>query len=659
MPTTTSKNFTPNSKDIRYLNRDFTQLRQSLMDFAKTYFPNTYNDFSTASPGTMFIEMAAYVGDVLSYYTDYAFKESMIQNSTERRNIISLANYLGYKVKPIQGAIGTIELFQLCPAKENAVGVYVPDTDYALRIKEDMQVSNNAGSYYVLNDSVDFAVSTSLSPRTDAVYSRNQDGTPQFFLLQKTGKIAAGKVSTKTITVNSPTPFFQIYLNETNVLGIIDVVDSNNNEWHEVDFLAQELVPIAIPNDSEHEGTLSTYKDSVPYILKFLRTPNRFTVNVDSNNFTYLEFGAGTEGFSEEFVTFDSKLIGIGLRNISNYNIPFDPANFLKNKTYGVAPSNTTLTIRYLTGGGINSNSPSNAIRNVVSVEFDNPTDGLPPEKNNLLNTVKNSLQVNNSIATVGGKEGETDNEVKMNATANFATQNRAVTKDDYLVRIYSLPPKFGSIAKAQVITDTSLNVGVNRVLSGTINSENIATVTDNATANYFRKISTVPTAFGAKTITWDGKNASGVLVPDGIYNVFVESSYCNPEPANNQHWIITNFSFTKGTTAVHLTPTGPANFSNISLDWVPSTVGVDEVIENSTNVVFPNPSTGIININYVEASNIKIENILGAVVYEENVSKSGSKTIDLSKHSNGTYFVAIKSAKSNTIQKYKVLLNK
>jgi hypothetical protein len=438
----------------------------------------------------MFIEMAAYVGDVLSYYTDYAFKESMIQNSTERRNIISLANYLGYKVKPIQGAIGTIELFQLCPAKENAVGVYVPDTDYALRIKEDMQVSNNAGSYYVLNDSVDFAVSTSLSPRTDAVYSRNQDGTPQFFLLQKTGKIAAGKVSTKTITVNSPTPFFQIYLNETNVLGIIDVVDSNNNEWHEVDFLAQELVPIAIPNDSEHEGTLSTYKDSVPYILKFLRTPNRFTVNVDSNNFTYLEFGAGTEGFSEEFVTFDSKLIGIGLRNISNYNIPFDPANFLKNKTYGVAPSNTTLTIRYLTGGGINSNSPSNAIRNVVSVEFDNPTDGLPPEKNNLLNTVKNSLQVNNSIATVGGKEGETDNEVKMNATANFATQNRAVTKDDYLVRIYSLPPKFGSIAKAQVITDTSLNVGVNRVLSGTINSENIATVTDNATANYFRKIS-------------------------------------------------------------------------------------------------------------------------------------------------------------------------
>ncbi len=149
------------------------------------------------------------------------------------------------------------------------------------------------------------------------------------------------------------------------------------------------------------------------------------------------------------------------------------------------------------------------------------------------------------------------------------------------------------------------------------------------------RTAATVPTAFGTKTITWDGKNANGVLVPDGIYNVFVESSYCNPEPANNQHWIITNFTFTKGATPEHLTPTGPANFSNISLDWVPSTVGIEEVIENTENVVFPNPSNGIITIKYVEASNIKIENILGVVIFFENVSKSGSKTIDLSKYSN------------------------
>jgi len=178
MATTLEKSFSPNSKDIRYLNRDFNQLKQSLVDFAKTYFPNTYSDFSAASPGTMFIEMAAYVGDVLSFYTDYAFKESLIQNSTERRNILSLAKYLGYKVKPIQGATGYLDIYQLCPSTVDSNGSYVPDPTYSLLIRESTQVSSNGGSYYILNESVDFSVSTSLSPRTDTVYSRNQDDTP-------------------------------------------------------------------------------------------------------------------------------------------------------------------------------------------------------------------------------------------------------------------------------------------------------------------------------------------------------------------------------------------------------------------------------------------------------------------------------------------------
>ena len=389
MATTIQKNFAPNSKDVRYLNRDFTELRQSLMDFAKTYFPNTYNDFSTASPGTMFIEMSAYVGDVLSYYTDYAFKESLIQNATERRNILNLAKYLGYKVKPIQGAMGSLDIYQLCPSMVDTSGSYVPDPDYALLIKENMQVSNNTGTYFVLNDSVDFSVSTSLSPRTDVVYSRNQDGTPEFFLMKKTGKISSGRLVSKTFTIGTPVPFTKLNLDESNVLGIVDVVDSDNNEWHEVDYLAQELVPVAVPNDAEHEGELTNYKDSVPYILTYLRTPKRFIVNVDEDNLTSLEFGAGLEGFSEEFVTFDSRLIGLGLRSINNYNIPLDPSNFLKNETYGIAPSNTTLTVTYLVGGGIDSNSPSNAIRNVVSAEFSNPKDGLTAEQVNLLNTVK------------------------------------------------------------------------------------------------------------------------------------------------------------------------------------------------------------------------------------------------------------------------------
>lgn len=489
MSSNLQKSFLPNNKDIRYINRDFNQLKESLIDFAKTYFPNTYKDFSPAAPGMMFIEMASYVGDVLSYYTDYAFKEGLIQSATERKNILSLAKYLGYKPKPSKGATGPLNIYQLCPSMDDGTGNYIPDPDYALIIKENSQFSNNNGSYYVLNQTIDFSVSSSLSKRVDTVYSRNLDGTPEFFLLQKEGTISSGQVYTKEVTVTNPSQFFKIYLDENNVLGIIDVIDSDNNKWYEVDYLAQELVPIGLPNNTSYEGSLTQYRDSVPYILHYLKTSRRFTTSIDEEDLTYLEFGAGTDGISDEIITFDPNLIGVGLSNINNVNVPLDPSNFLKKESYGIAPRNTTLTIRYLVGGGISSNCPANDIKRVISAEYENTSEGLLPEQANLLRTVKNSLAVSNPEPCTGGKGTETSEEIKLNAMANFGSQNRAVTQNDYLVKIYSLPPKYGAIAKAQVISDSSLNVGINKILTGTVNSDNIATVSDNSLNNYFRKI--------------------------------------------------------------------------------------------------------------------------------------------------------------------------
>lgn len=489
MASNIQKSFAPNSKEIRYLNRDFSQMKEALINFAKTYFPNTYKDFSPAAPGMMFIEQAAYVGDVLGYYTDYAFKESILTSATERRNIINLARYLGYKVKPSRASTGLVNLFQLCPSATDGMGSYFPDQNYMLLVKENTQFSNNAGSYYVLNQAVDFEVSSSVSPRIETVYSRNVDGTPEFFLLQKAGTISSGQIVMKEIVVTTPTQFFQITLDEQNVLGILDVTDSDNNKWYEVDFLAQELVPIAIPNDAEFEGSLNQFKDSVPYILKYLKTSRRYITLVDENNNTTLQFGAGTNGIDDEIVTFDSNLIGIGLSNSGKVNIPLDPSNFLKNENYGIAPFNTTLKVRYIIGGGLRSNCQSNEIRTVVSAEFDNPSEGLLPEQVDLLNTVKNSLQVSNPSTCVGGKDSETDEEIKLNAMANFAAQNRTVTQNDYLVRVYSLPSKFGSIAKSQIIADTSLEVGVNKILVGTVDQNNIGTVVDTSNSNFFRKL--------------------------------------------------------------------------------------------------------------------------------------------------------------------------
>jgi hypothetical protein len=507
MSSSTQKSFQPNSKDIRYINRDFSQLRDALVNFAKVYYPNTYKDFSPAAPGMMFIEQAAYVGDVLSYYTDYAFKEGTLQSAQERKNIIALARYLGYKVKPVTAAAGIVNLMQLCPSTDNGAGNYYPDSNYFLSVKENTQFSNTNGSYFILTAAVDFSVSSSSSPRMEKVYSRNDDGTPQFFLLTKQGPVSSGQIITREVTVANPSPYFKIQLTEDNILGIVDIYDSDNNRWHEVEYLAQGLVPIAVPNDAQYEGSLAQYKDSVPYILNFLQTSRKFITTIDENNLTTISFGAGVNGVDDELVTFDSDLIGVGLQNISNVNVPLDPSNFLSNENFGIAPQNTTLTVRYLIGGGLNSNCQSDEIRDVVAAVFDNPTEGLLPEQVDLLSTVKNSLAVTNPSPCTGGKDAETDEEIRNNAMANFGAQNRTVTQNDYLVRIYSLPAQFGSIAKAQVIADTSLQVGVNKILVGVVDQNNIASVIDNSENNYFRRIAydnTNPFAINTYILSYD-----------------------------------------------------------------------------------------------------------------------------------------------------------
>jgi len=489
MATLTQKSFIPEGKNVKYVSKDFSSLKDDLINFAKTYFPNSYRDFSPSSPGMMFIEMAAYVGDVLSFYTDQAFGEGMIQNATERKNIISLARFLGYRVKPTKAAIAELDLFQLCPAIEDSTGNFIPDVNYTLSIKENSQFANSSNQYYLLDESVDFSVDTKLSPRETTVYSRDAANLPSFFLLKKTVKVSSGKIVTRDFTIGSLQQFLKLQLDENNVLQIIDVRDSDNNKWYEVDYLAQELILTEVPNDVSFDGMLSNYKSEVPYILKYIRTPRRFIVNVDEKNITTIQFGAGSEGFSDEIVNLSSQTIGVGLSGVDKIRLPFDPSNFLKNESYGIAPSNTTITVTYIVGGGILANCPSNDITQIVSVDYENSEEGLNTDEVGLLNTVKNTFKVNNPSPAVGGKDSETDIEIKQNAMANFPSQYRAVTKDDYLVRVYSLPSRYGSIAKAQVITNNSLNVNVKKFLTGTVDLSNNATVIDNSINNYFRKI--------------------------------------------------------------------------------------------------------------------------------------------------------------------------
>ena len=484
------KSFNSSRREIKYLNRDFSSFKTSLIEYSKTYFPRTYKDFSDASPGMMFIEMASYIGDVLSYYTDYQFKESLMPYAEERKNVLALANYLGYKTKPTKSSTTNIDLYQLIPSIKDSNNNYIPDNNYALKIREYMEVSNESGVSFITIDPVDFSLDSKFSPREVTVYSRDNYGIPQFFLLKKSTKVIAGKITTSSFTVGASVPFYKISLSENNVIDIIDVKDSDNNKWYEVDYLAQDLIFTETENTSFTNNTYVQYSSEVPKLIKSFKTSRKFVVNVTANNTTYLEFGAGTDATSDEVIYPNSELVGIGLNNISNLNLNYDTSKLLNSETFGQSPSNTVLTVQYLVGGGLTSNSPSDTIKNISSVTFLNDVSGLNPSQNSLLTTVKNSFRISNPNPAVGGQNEESVEEIRQNALANFGSQNRTVTVDDYISRIYSIPPRFGSIAKVMVIPNSDLSISTNQtLLNGFVNNENQTTLINNSLENNFRKV--------------------------------------------------------------------------------------------------------------------------------------------------------------------------
>lgn len=477
MSTLINKTFDANTKDVNYLNRDFTSLRQQLIDFTKQYYPQSYKDFSESSPGQIFIDQAAYVGDVLSYYTDQQFFESYIQFAQDRRNIINAAKYLGYKPKVSSASSTNVDVFQLLPSIRTKDNEYFPDERYCLILQPFSQLSSTAGVNFVIEESIDFSQDTKFSPREITVYNRDNTGAPQFYLIKKSAKAYSGTVITKQVSVTDQVPFYSLTLDETNVLKIISVVDSNNNNYYEVNYLAQDTIPIELDNVPLNNQTLSPYRSETPKILKYLRTEKRFVTVVNENNQTTLQFGANTENFENTIVVPNPTNVGVALSNLKNLNISLDNTNVLKEKSYGMSPSNTTLTITYIIGGGLNSNVNSGEINKILGVSYLNDTTSLTDSEVILLNTIKNSLTVNNIEAATGGDDAESDEEIRQNAMLNFSTQNRMVTEDDFLLRIYALPPQLGNIAKAYVQSNLTREVQYNGLINGILNTENNSTV--------------------------------------------------------------------------------------------------------------------------------------------------------------------------------------
>ena len=445
-------------RNIKYVNRNFSDFRANLIEFAKTYFPNTVTDFSAASPGTMFIEMASYVGDVLSFYTDTQIQENFIQYAKQANNLYDLAYMMGYKPSVTSAASTDVDLFQTVPAIYNAgLDQYVPDFRYALALSENTAIGGSNGEQFLIQNRIDFSESSSLDPTTVTVYEISGD-QPSSFLLKKTTKAISATINSTTITVGEPEQFATYDIVTQRPLSILDVTDSDGYEWTEVDYLAQEMVFETIKNTNPFPNDPNTQNDTnVDQLLRLKKVPRRFVSRFVSNNnlnsgsaTLQLQFGAGSVDDYDEEIIPNPNNVGIGLPYTQDkLTTAYSPSNFMLTKTYGTAPSNTTLTVRYLTGGGVGANIPANVLNTVLTTSnilF--TTDNLDTT---LAQTTFNSLAIDNPNPATGGGDGDSTQDLRTNSLANYASQLRSVTQEDYLVRALSMPSQYGSIAKAYI----------------------------------------------------------------------------------------------------------------------------------------------------------------------------------------------------------------
>ena len=469
------------NKNIKYINKDFNEYKASLIDYAKTYFPTTYNDFSPASPGMMFMEMAAYVGDVLSFYLDNQVQENYLQFARQSNNLFELAYMFGYKPNVTGIAATDIDFYQKIPSKLSS-SVYIPDFDYALFVNGNSTATTSNGISFLLSDPVDFLISSSGDPTELTVYEMS-NGNPVYYLLKKTRKSISSTINTTTFSFGSPVKFSTVEINALNMVGILDIVDSEGNVWYEVDYLGQETVYDSIKNTNVNDPNLSQYSGDTPYLLKLKKVQRRFATRFRNATTLQIQFGAGTTADVDENIIPNPDNVGIGLPfEQSKLTTAYAPSNFLFTDTYGIAPSNTTLTVRYLTGGGVTANVSSNTLTKLNgNVKFLN---------SNLNTTTANdifaSLAITNPEAASGGGDGDTIEEIRQNASANFATQLRNVTQDDYLVRALSMPARYGNISKAYIEPTKAQNASIGEsagildlyVLTTDLNSKlNIASV--------------------------------------------------------------------------------------------------------------------------------------------------------------------------------------
>ena len=427
------------TKPVRYASKEFDTIKQSLVDYAKTYYPDTYKDFNAASFGSLMLDMVAYVGDMLSFYVDYQANESFIDSAIETKNLLKLAKQFGYKRPLTYSSTGKCALYVQVPAQTTGE----PNSDLVPILKEGTRLSSAAGVTFTLVEDVDFSKSDSEV----VVAQVNSDGVPTSYAYKAYGDVVSGDIETETLSVPAYQKFLKLSLDASNISEIISVVDSEGNEYFEVPYLSHNIVYRPIRNPS------SAGEEDAPYILREKLTSRRFIVEVDENDTTSLQFGYGSEDSLKEDEFPDPSSVALQRFARKYYSDDsFDPSTLLKTDKFGIVPPQGKMTVTYRRNESESVNIPVNSINSIDTPIISFRTDTSPSSADRQF--ILSSFDVENEEPILGQVDDLKQEEIRIRAMNSYSSQNRAVTKQDYVSLIYRMPSIFGAIKRANIVQD-------------------------------------------------------------------------------------------------------------------------------------------------------------------------------------------------------------
>ena len=431
------------NREINYLSKDFDSIKSDLIDYVKRHYPADWRDFNEASGGMAILELIAYVGDILTFNIDRQVNEAYINRAVETKNIISLAQNFGYTPKNTTPAIVNLSVSATLQESVSGECLFV--------LKKGATVVTNfepVVSFEVLDD-VDFTQAKNRMVKTSG-------GTTTVTV---TGVSAAAGISkTFNYRANDAVKFLKVVLPETNINEVVSVTASDGSQYFQVDNLARDTIFTGEINTSDSSGDAG-------YIMKLKRIPKRYVVEREPTGLTSIRFGSGVlmEADSEIIPNPNDFVLPPSLRGSPSGFSPaaIDSTNFLKTKTLGVAPQNTSLSIQYRAGGGVNTNVGPKTLTRFIKQELEFATPNITSLSAATVRTIYDNLSCSNGEQASGGEEAESIASIKENAVYNMNSQMRCVTLQDYQTRMMSMPAQFGSIFRSFVRKDPTNNLGV------------------------------------------------------------------------------------------------------------------------------------------------------------------------------------------------------